>query len=148
LTNECCLYQEVYNRRENLRFLGVPEATHTEEVASEVVYQFLERELELDGARDIEFQCVHRIGENKAGASRPIIVRFLSFPDQESIFRRALKVRVVTEMRVFTDLPKEIQERCKKQWPKLKKAGGEGKLALFNKKEPDKLYIDGHFIPM
>ena len=35
-----CLYQEVYNRRENLRFLGFPEATHTEEVASEVVYQF------------------------------------------------------------------------------------------------------------
>ena len=41
LTNDRCLYQEVYNRRENLRFLGFPEATHTEEVASEVVYQFL-----------------------------------------------------------------------------------------------------------
>ena len=52
LTNDRCLYQEVYNRRENLRFLGFPEATTTEEVASEVVYQFLERELELDGVRD------------------------------------------------------------------------------------------------
>ena len=48
LTNDRCLYQEVYNRRENLRFLGFPEATSTaKEVASEVVYQFLERELEL-----------------------------------------------------------------------------------------------------
>ena len=36
LTNDRCLYQEVYNRRENLRFLGFPEATGTEEVASEV----------------------------------------------------------------------------------------------------------------
>ena len=51
-------------------------------------------------------------------------------------------------MRVFTDLPKEIQERRKKQWPKLKKAREEGKVASFDRKEPDKLYIDGHFVPI
>ena len=54
----------------------------------------------------------------------------------------------IAVVRVFTDLPREIQERRKKQWPKLKKAREEGKLASFDKKEPDKLYIDGHFIPM
>ena len=53
LTKDRCLCQEVYNRRENLRFSDFPEATGTEEVASEVVYKFLERELELDGARGI-----------------------------------------------------------------------------------------------
>ena len=148
LINDRCLYQEVYNRRENLRFLGFPEATSNEEVASETVYQFLERELELEGVRDIEFQRVHRIGKKKAGAVRPIIARFLRFPDRERIFRRALEVRDVTEVRVFTDLPKEIQERRKKQWPKLKKAREEGKVASFDRKEPDKLYIDGHFIPI
>ena len=147
-TNDRCLYQEVYNRRENLRFLGFPEATGSEEVASEVVYKFLERELELDGARGIEFQRVHRIGRKKAGACRPIIARFLRFPDRERIFKRALEVRDDTEVRVFTDLPREIQERRKKQWPKLKKAREEGKLASFDRKEPDKLYIDGQFIPM
>ena len=146
LINDRCLYQEVYNRREN--FLGFPEATSNEEVASETVYQFLERELELEGVRDIEFQRVHRIGKKKAGAVRPIIARFLRFPDRERIFRRALEVRDVTEVRVFTDLPKEIQERRKKQWPKLKKAREEGKVASFDRKEPDKLYIDGHFIPI
>lgn len=148
LINDRYLYQEVYNRRENLRFLGFPEATGNEEVASETVYQFLERELELDAVRDIEFQRVHRIGKKKAGAVRPIIARFLRFPDRERIFRRALEVRDVTEVRVFTDLPKEIQERRKKQWPKLKKAREEGKVASFDRKEPDKLYIDGHFIPI
>ena len=148
LINDRCLYQEVYNRRENLRFLGFPEATSNEEVASETVYQFLERELELEGVRDIEFQRVHRIGKKKAGAVRPIIARFLRFPDRERIFRRALEVRDVTEVRVFTDLPKEIQERRKKQWPKLKKSREEGKVASFDRKEPDKLYIDGHFIPI
>ena len=148
LINDRCLYQEVYNRRENLRFLGFPDATSNEEVASETVYQFLERELELEGVRDIEFQRVHRIGKNKAGAVGPIIARFLRFPDRERIFRRALEVRDVTDVRVFTDLPKEIQERRKKQWPKLKKAREEGKVASFDRKEPDKLYIDGHFIPI
>ena len=148
LINDRCLFQEVYNRRENLRFLGFPEATSNEEVVSETVYQFLERELELEGVRNIEFQRVHHIGKKKAGAVRPIIARFLRFPDRERIFRRALEVRDVTEVRVFTDLPKEIQERCKKQWPKLKKAREEGKVASFDRKEPDKLYIDGHFIPI
>ena len=102
----------------------------------------------LDGARDIEFQRVHRIGKKKTGTSRPIIARFLRFPDRERIFRRALEVRDDLEVRVFTDLPKKIQERPTKQWPKLKKAREEGKLVSFHKKEPDKLYIDGHFIPM
>ena len=148
LINDRCLYQEVYNRRENLRFLGFPEATSNEEVASETVYHFLERELELEGVRDIEFQRVHRIGKKRAGEVRPIIARFLRFPDRERIFRRALEVRDVTEVRVFTDLPKEIQERRKKQWPKLKRAREEGEVASFDRKEPDKLYIDGHFIPI
>ena len=104
--------------------------------------------MELDGARSIEFRRVHRIGKKKTDASRPIVARFLRFPDRERIFRRARKVRDDTEVRVFTDLPREIQERRKKQGPKLKKAKEEGKLASFDKKEPDKLYTDGHFIPM
>ena len=91
---------------------------------------------------------MHRIGRKKAGACRPIIARFLRFPDRKRIFRRALEVRDDTEVRVFTDLPREIQERRKKQWSKLKKAREEGKLASFDRKEPDKLYIDGQFIPM
>ena len=67
LSNDRCLYQEVYNRRENLRFLGIPESTSTEEdtSTSKVIYQFVERELELNGARDIQFQRVHRIGITK-----------------------------------------------------------------------------------
>ena len=75
----------------------------------------------IDGARDIEFQHVHGIGKKKTGASRPIIARFLRFPDRKRIFRRALEVRDDTEVRVFTDLPKKIQARRKKQWPKFKK---------------------------
>ena len=80
----------------------------------------MERELEIHGARDIEFQRIHRIGRKRAGVSRPIIARFLKYPDRE---------------RVYADLPKEIQESRKKQWPRLKKAREEGKLAYFSRKD-------------
>ena len=45
------LYQEVYNRRENLRFLNLPEASDEgNEDTKEVVYRFLERELKMEAA--------------------------------------------------------------------------------------------------
>ena len=46
------------------------------------------------------------------------------------------------------DFPREISERRKKQWPRLKKAREEGKTAFFSKPEPDKLFIDGRFVPL
>ena len=97
---------------------------------------------------ETEFQRVHRIGKKTVGVHRPIIVRFLRFPDRERVFKKALELKEDIEVRVYTDLPKEIQERRKKQWSKLKKAREEGKVASFDKKEPDKLYIDGQFIQM
>ena len=44
------------------------------------------------------------------------------------------------------DLPKEIRDRRKVQWPKLKKAREEGKTGYFSWREPDKLYIDEVFV--
>jgi len=146
--NDRYLYQEVYNRRENLRFLGIPELETTEENTRDVIYRFLDRDLELEGAREIEFQRVHRIGKKKRGASRPIIARFLRFPDRERVFKRALDIREELEVKVYADFPKEIQEKRKKQWPKLKRAREEGKVASFSKTEPDKLFIEGRYIPM
>ena len=95
LTNDRCLNQEVYIRRENLRFLGLPEVFGAEEVAIEVIYQFLDRELEIDGARDIEFQRVHRIGKKKTGASRPIIACFLRFPTGNASSREHSKSEMI-----------------------------------------------------
>ena len=91
--NYRCLYLEVYNRRENLHFLGIPETNSAIQNTTQVVYEFLERELELEGARDIEFQRVHCIGKKTAGVNRPIIARFLRFPDRERVFKRVLELR-------------------------------------------------------
>ena len=55
------LYQEVYNRRENLRFFGIPEPISGVEDVPEVVHKFLKKERELEITEDIEFQRAHRI---------------------------------------------------------------------------------------
>ena len=140
------LYQDVYSRRENLRFFNIPESTDTIEDSAELIYRFMERELEVDDARNIEFQRVHRIGAKKQGTSRPIIARFLRFPDRERVFRRALELKDDIDVKVYADYPKEIQERRRKLWPRLKRAREDGKRAFFDKKEPDKLFIDGHLV--
>lgn len=145
--NDRLLYQDVYSRRENLRFFGIPESTDkTEENAREVIYRFMETELELDNARDIDLQRVHRMGAKKPGYSRPIIARFLRYPDRERVFERALEMKEEIDVKIYSDFPKEIQERRKRQWPRLKRAREEGKRAFFSKKEPDKLYIDGQLV--
>lgn len=140
------LYQDVYSRRENLRFFNIPEFTDTTEDSAELIYRFMERELEVDNARNIEFQRVHRIGAKKQGTSRPIIARFLRFPDRERVFRRALELKDDIDVKVYADYPKEIQERRRKLWPRLKRAREDGRRAFFDKKEPDKLFIDGHLV--
>ena len=69
------LYQEVYNRHENLRFFDIPEPTSGTEDVRQVVHKFLREELELEITEDIEFQRAHRSGKKKTGReTRPIIV--------------------------------------------------------------------------
>jgi len=117
----------------------------TIEDSSEVLCRFLERDLDIEGARSIEFQRVHRLGRKK-GALRPIIARFLRYPDRERVFKAALEAQDEIDVKVYADLPTEIQENPKKQWPQLKRAREEGKTAYFRRKEPDKLFIEGHFV--
>ena len=114
---ERLLYQEVYNRRKNLLFFGLPERTEsTIEDSSEVLYRILERDLDIEGARSIDFQRVYRLGRKKEGASRPIIARFLRYPDRERVFKAALEAQDEIDVKAYADLPKEIQENRKKQW--------------------------------
>ena len=73
-----------------------------------MLYRFLERDLDIEGARNIEFQRVHRLERKKEGASRPIIVRFLRYPDRERVFKAALEAQDEIDVKVYADLPKEI----------------------------------------
>ena len=49
------------------------------------------------------------------GASRPIIARFLNFPERQRVFKRALEVRDEIEVKIDAYYPKEVQERRRKQ---------------------------------
>ena len=115
------MYQELYNRSENLSFLGVPESMADEEDTKEVIYQLLEKELSIEEVRKIEFQRIHRVGK-KSNGIRPIIAHFLRFQDREYILKRAKEMSRSLDFKVLVDLPKEIRDRRKPQWPKLKKA--------------------------
>ena len=75
-------YQEVYNRRENLRFFAIPGPTSGVEDVLQVVHKFLKEELELEITEEIELQRAHRIGKKNTGETRLVIVRFLRFPER------------------------------------------------------------------
>ena len=96
------MYQEVYKRRENLRFFGFPESADGAENAHEVVRKFLRDELEMENAAGIEFQRAHRIGKKKTGETRPVIVRFLRFPERELVFRRVRELADDIDLRGFS----------------------------------------------
>ena len=144
------LYQEVYSRRENIRFFGIPEATQGHENTAEVLYKFFRDELNIPDPRNIEFQRVHQLGKKLQGQSRPIIARFLRFQERELIFRSVRELAEVadTDVKVYADFPVKIRHRRKTQWPRMKKAREEGKTAFFSKSEPDKLFIDGELVPL
>ena len=94
------LYKEVYNRRENLRFFDVPEVA--DENTSDVRHRVLEDELKIENASQIEFQRVHRLGKKMDGSTRPIIARFLRFPDREHIFQKAMELKNESDVKVKT----------------------------------------------
>ena len=142
------LYLEAYNRRENLKFEGIPElpkssgqqnATSKEDT-KEVLANFMENVLGIEDAKDMELQRVNRIGKPKSengNGSQTIIARFLRFSHRERVFKCG-----------HEDFPKELHDLRKAQMNKLKKARQEGKRANLSKSELGKLYIDGKYVKM
>ena len=92
---------------------------------------------------DREFQRIHRVGKKKTGQPRPIIARFLRFPEREFIFKSVRGLVEESGVKVYANFPRQIQEKRNEQWPIMKKAREEGKVAYFDRQEPDKLYTDG-----
>ena len=147
-----------YSRRENLMFIGIEEhntmeqdeqGTHREaENTKEIIYKFMEEELQISNPRDkIEFQRIHRVGKPKHDGPRPIIARFLRYADREMVLHQARKTLKDKEFSVFEDIPKELYKLKKSQKEKFKDANDRGYNVYFSKRFPDKLYVNGKFIP-
>ena len=78
---------ENYSRRENLRFMNIPE--RKDENCFDVIYDIIENELRID-PENILFRAVHRIGKPREAdyaKPRPIIARFLCREDRDKVYR-------------------------------------------------------------
>ena len=89
---------------------------------------------------------MHRIGGKKPGSPRPVIARFLRFPDREKVFKRAFELKDKINVKLYADYPREIEERRRKLRPRLKCLREEGQRAFFDRKEPDTLIIHGNVV--
>ena len=138
------LNYEVYSRRENLRFYGIPE-TEEEESTETVLKAFLEKELNVDNAQYIEFQRVHRVGKKDRNTAKPraIIARCLRFKDRENLFSFRRNINSQSNFGIGPDLPKQVIDMRKRLIPKMVQARKDGKRAAFSRMEPYKLFIDG-----
>ena len=141
---------KVYQRRENLVFYGIEEkefAEGREDTTEAILKDFLDDELEMPLARCVKFQRVHRLGKPKEnGNPRPIIVRFLNYPDVAEIMKRRKSLSKDSAFGIRQDLPKRVSELRKQQSPRMVEARKEGKHAFFSKAEPYRLIIDGRYV--
>ena len=138
------LNYEVYSRRENLRFYGIPEI-EGEENTEPVLKAFLEKELNVENAQSIEFQRVHRVGKKDRNTRKPraIIARCLRFKDRENLFSSRRNIDSQSNFGIGPDLPKQVIDMRKRLIPKMVQARKDGKRAAFSRTEPYKLFIDG-----
>ena len=103
---------ENYSRRENLRFMNIPE--RRDENCVDVVYDIIENELNID-PENIQFHAVHRIGKPREATDanpRPIIARFLCREDRDNIYRvknRLKKSRKFENAYITQDYAQAIQ---------------------------------------
>ena len=108
----------------------------------------MEGELQIRNPRDkIEFQRIHRVGKPKVDGPRPIIARFLRHADRELVLQQARKTLKDKDFSVFEDIPKDLYKLRKAKKEKFKDAKDRGYNVYFSKKFPDKLYVNGKFIP-
>ena len=148
------LYLEHYSRRENLKFLGIPEriisADEDDDRPSEdtkaLVYKFMEDELAIENPQQkIEFQRIHRLEKSAKNGPRPILARFLRYSDREEVLQLARRKLKDSDFAVYEDIPKELYDIRKAQRHKVKAAK---KKVAFSKAQPDRLFINGKFIPV
>ena len=128
---------EVYQRRENLVFYGIEEkefAEGREDTTEAILKDFLDDELEMPLARCVKFQRVHRLGKPKEnGNPRPIIARFLNYPDVAEIMKRRKSLSKDSAFGIRQDLPKRVSELRKQQIQRMVEARKEGKHAFLVK---------------
>lgn len=139
------VYLQSQSMRSNLLFAGIEEAPNeVPEQTEQTLRNFMETHLKMakQEVDEIGFDRVHRIGQRVSGKSRSIVAKFTVFKDRETVRRLRVKLND-TQFYINEQFPREIVEKRKLLFPKLKAAKRENKKAWI---VYDKLYIDGKMV--
>ena len=117
-TQESLIALENYTRRENLRFMNIPECVG--ENCQDIIYDIMENDLKIN-TDEIRFHAVHRIGKPPGNDTtptrpRPIIARFVVREDRDAVFsvKNRLKSSIkYKEAYITQDFARAIQKERK-----------------------------------
>ena len=112
---------DIYSRRENLIFSGVPEEENERPVIIlEISLNLIETKLKISHANQMKIQRCHRLGSPRKG-TRDIIIRFAYFGDRQNVWKERLKFKG-SNIFVKEDFCQEITDRRSKLYPVYKAA--------------------------
>ncbi len=117
---------ETHSRRDNLRFLGIPEqANETSDKCQDIMAKAL-IEAGIPNVQDITFARVHRVGPPHKNAlattrPRPIIAKFQWYRDRMYIWENKTKF-AGKSIHIEEDFPYEIQQRRSQLYPIMRAA--------------------------
>jgi archaellum component FlaC len=99
--------------RDNLVFFNIPENDDpSAEDCKTVIKTFCEKELKMEDIQDVKLDRAHRLGQRRAGKTRPIVAKFNYYPDRERVRQAAPELKG-TPYGISEQFPKEIQARRK-----------------------------------
>ena len=145
--HEQFLQFQTHSMKYNLIFAGLPEGVNeTREQTENVVKNFIDKELGVENAENIQFLNVHRLKPRNDGKPRSIIARFINYADHQKVLSEVPdKLKLKPQFSVYQQYPQEISDRRKKLVPKLKEFQRQDRRA---KIVYDKLIVDGRqYIP-
>jgi len=113
---------ENYTRRENLKFMNIPEDRG--EDCKGIIINLIQNDLKI-AVTNVRFHAVHRVGKPAVGKTRPIIARFVCREDRDLIFSRKKDLKNSTTYRdayITQGYAKAIQQERRTLIKAMKKA--------------------------
>ena len=117
---------ENYTRRENLKFMNIPE--NEGENSKELITDIIENELGIN-TTFMRFFAVHRIGKPQPERNRPIIAIFVCREDKERVWSQKKQLknsRRFEDVYITLDYAREIQEERKVLIKAMERAKDQG----------------------
>ena len=125
--------------RYNIIFTNIIEREN--ENSTTLVLNFMS---DIMGIRDVKGDVAHRLGRWNADRARPFIAKFFSISERERVLKSTTRLGG-THSSIRKQFPREIEEKRKQFYPKLKDARSEGQQARLVK---DKLLINNRlYVP-